>query len=318
MAIQPIGVRRSIRSQVSVLGAAILIISGCAPNTDPPHAPKMPATAPTVALPDGVTATHLADRIDRYDFHSTALNKPMAFVIVYPREYRAEGKPWPVLFFLHGLGRKETTLIDDPPSRAKLLEQPYVIVLPRGENGWYFDSPVDPTRHYAQYLDEVIGLAGRVAHVSADPARRAIGGWSAGGFGSVWVCLRHPKSFSTLATIIAVVDFPAAGTRFAVNEKTFGADPARWPEFNPLPHAAELRDHHLLLVIGEQASDAVMNERFSAALTAAGIEHEVKRLPGGHTFPTVQAGLGPVLDFVRRHIAATDSNRPAELGAPKK
>lgn len=46
-----------------------------------------------------------------------------------------------------------------------------------------------------------------------------------------------------------------------------------------------------------------MNERLSQALTTAGIAHEVKRLPGGHTFPTVQAGLGPVLDFVREHIA---------------
>lgn len=58
------------------------------------------------------------------------------------------------------------------------------------------------------------------------------------------------------------------------------------------------------LVIGEQASDAVMNERLSAALTTTKIPHEVKRLPGGHTFPVVQAGLGPVLDFVRRHIAS--------------
>lgn len=48
-----------------------------------------------------------------------------------------------------------------------------------------------------------------------------------------------------------------------------------------------------------------MNERLSATLTTAKIPHEVKRLPGGHTFPVVQAGLGPVLDFVRQHIAPT-------------
>jgi S-formylglutathione hydrolase FrmB len=183
------------------------------------------------------------------------------------------------------------------------LEQPYVIVLPRGENGWYFDSPFDPTRHYAQYLDEVIALAGRVAHLSSERSQRAIGGWSAGGFGSIWACLHHPQEFSTLATIIAVCDFPVPDSSFPVAEKTFGTDVARWPEFNPLPHAAGLRGHHILLVIGEQASDAAMNERLSTALTGAGIAHEVKRLPGGHTFPTVQAGLGPVLEFVREHIA---------------
>lgn len=174
-------------------------------------------------LPEGVTTTSLGERIQHYDFHSAALNKTMAFVVVLPRGYRAEGKAWPVLFFLHGLGRKETTLIDDATSRARLLEQPYVIVLPRGENGWYFDSPVDPTRHYAQYLDEVIALAGRVANLSTERTQRAIGGWSAGGFGSVWACLRHPQDFGTLATIIAVVDFPSAESRFPLTPATSSA-----------------------------------------------------------------------------------------------
>jgi S-formylglutathione hydrolase FrmB len=274
---------------VGMMIAVIFLLGGLGAKADP-------------ALPDGVTATPMADRIEHYDYHSAALNKKMSFVIVYPAGYSAAGKPWPVLFFLHGLGRKETTLVDDLPSRAQLLAQPYVIVLPKGENGWYFDSPYDPTRHFAQYLDEVIALAGNVAHISADPAQRAIGGWSAGGFGSIWACLRHPQEFSTLATIIAVCDFPAAGTRFPVNDKTFGTDQTRWPEFDPLSRAAQLKGINILLVIGEQASDAVMNERFSAALTAAGIPNQTKRIPGGHTFPTVQAGLGPVLDFVKQHI----------------
>ena len=255
------------------------------------------------SLPEGVTATALGERIEHFDFHSAALNKPMAFAVVYPRGYRAEGKPWPVLFFLHGLGRKETTLMDDAQCRAQLLEQPYVIVLPRGENGWYFDSPVDPARHYAQYLDEVTALAGRVANISSERSQRAVGGWSAGGFGSIWACLRHPEAFSTLATIIAVADFPASNAGFPVAVQTFGSDPARWAEYNPLPRAGDLKGHNILLVIGEQAFDAVMNERLSSALTCKSIPHEVKRLSSGHTFPTVQAGLGPVLNFVGKHIA---------------
>lgn len=264
------------------------------------------AVAQPPTLPQGVSTTPLAERIQRYDFHSAALSKPMAFAIVQPKGYSTEGSPWPVLFFLHGLGRKETTLIDDPPSRAQLLDQPYVIILPRGENGWYFDSPFDPARHYAQYLDEVIALAGRVANISPKREQRAIGGWSAGGFGSVWACLRHPEDFSTLATIIAVLDFPTPEARFPLTPKIFGTDPSRWPAFNPLPRAAELKGRHIQLVIGEKASDAVMNERFSAALTAASIPHGVKRLPGGHTFPVVQAGLGPVLDFVGKHLKPRD------------
>jgi S-formylglutathione hydrolase FrmB len=183
------------------------------PLTVAPPIPTPPGAPP---VPAGLTATYFDPRIVGYAFRSEVLGKKMAFTIVYPQDYAATGAPWPVLFFLHGLGRNEHTLIDDPSSRQKLLDQPYVIVLPKGENGWYFDSPVDPKRHYAAYLDEVMAQAARVANISAERPERAIGGWSAGGFGSVWACLHHPESFSTLATIIGVVDFPSAGTRFKV------------------------------------------------------------------------------------------------------
>lgn len=254
-------------------------------------------------LPEGVVITSLGDRIRHYDFRSVTLQKKMAFTVVLPVGYEETGKPWPVLFFLHGLGRNEKTLVEDAASREHLLAQPYVIVLPKGDNGWYFDSPFDARRQYARYLDEVVALAGKVVHVSAERSRRAIGGWSAGGFGSVWACLRHPESFSTLATIIAVVDFPASDVRFPITKEVFGTDPARWTEFNPLNRAEQLRGLNLLLVIGEKASDAAMNDRFSAKLKAAGIAHETVRLPGGHTFPTVQAGVGPVCIFVKKHLA---------------
>lgn len=253
-------------------------------------------------LPGGVTASPVEERILHYSFPSKVLKKPMAFTVVLPKGYEAAGAPWPVLFFLHGLGRNEKTLIEDSYSRALLLDQPYVIILPKGENGWYFDSPFDPSRQFASYLDEVLDVAPRVVSISTERSQRAIGGWSAGGFGSVWACLRHPDSFSTLATIIAVVDFPAPGVRFPISDKTFGTDSARWPEFNPLGRAAELKNLNILLVIGDKASDAVMNESLSEALTAAGISHEKFHLPGGHTFPTVQGGLGPVLDFVKKNL----------------
>lgn len=255
-------------------------------------------------LPEGVVLTPVEERIRHYDFPSTTLKKKMAFNVVYPAGYEETGRPWPVLFFLHGLGRNEKTLIEDPESRERLLEQPYVIVLPKGENGWYFDSPFTASRQYASYLDEVVALAGKVAHVSTQQEQRAIGGWSAGGFGSVWACLRHPESFSTLATIIAVVDFPTPKARFPISKETFGTDPARWTEFNPMNRAEALRGKNILLVIGEKASDAAMNDRLSAKLKAADIVHETLRLPGGHTFPVVQAGVGPVLQFVSRHLKA--------------
>ncbi|MGV3659269.1 MAG: alpha/beta hydrolase [Prosthecobacter sp.] len=278
-----------------------LIVSGWMLLPTYLHAQSRAQTAKKTLL-SGIVMTRVEERIRHYAFPSQVLQMKMAFSVVYPVGYEDKGKPWPVLFFLHGLGRNEKTLIEDPESKQKLLAQPYVIVLPKGENGWYFDSPFTASRQYASYLDEVVALAGKTVHISMDRSQRAIGGWSAGGFGSTWACLRHPESFSTLATIIAVVDFPAPEARFPRTPETFGTDPARWPEFNPMNRAEQLRGTSILLVIGEKATDAIMNDRLSAKLKAADIPHETLRLPGGHTFPTVQGGVGPVCDFVAKHL----------------
>ncbi len=96
-----------------------------------------------------------------------------------------------------------------------------------------------------------------------------------------------------MATIIAVVDFPAPEARFPRTPETFGTDPSRWPEFNPMNRAEQLRGLNILLVIGEKASK----------LKSADIPHETLRLPGGHTFPVVQGGVGPVCEFVKKHLA---------------
>ena len=52
------------------------------------------------ALPEGVTATSLGEKVQRYDFHSAALNKPMAFVVVQPKGYSTQGSSRPVLTFV--------------------------------------------------------------------------------------------------------------------------------------------------------------------------------------------------------------------------
>lgn len=259
----------------------------------------------------------LGDRIEHVTFRSSTLDKTMAFTVVYPAGFDPNKRDWPVMFLLHGLGRHERTLVEDDKCREMLLQQPYVIVMPKGENGWYFDSPFDAKRHYATYLDEVIGLAQQMLPISRERSHRAIGGWSAGGFGSVWACIRNPESFSTLATVIAVVDHPSAQSRFPMPENMFGKDPLKWPAFDPLNRAAELKNLNILLVIGDASSDAAMNMRLSEALTAASIKHETKHFPGGHTFPTVQAGMGPILEFVGRNIMddAHATTRPTTVPA---
>ncbi|MBC2594269.1 prolyl oligopeptidase family serine peptidase [Ruficoccus amylovorans] len=248
-------------------------------------------------------------RIRHHSFTSRALDKSMAYTAIVPEGYDESRGDWPVLFFLHGLGRNENSLTDDPTCRQLLLRQPYVIILPRGEGGWYINSPVNPAARYADYLDEVFKRTAKDYRLSTDPARRGIGGWSAGGYGSVQTVLRHPGAFTALATIIGVVDYPREDTpenplKFAVITGVFGTDPELWQAYNPLLSAKELQNVDVLVVIGDRAFDREMNERFVAELEAADVPVTVAHVPPGHTFAAIEQGLPYVLNFMRAHITA--------------
>jgi enterochelin esterase-like enzyme len=240
----------------------------------------------------------IAPRIEEVAFASAALGRERKCVVVHP----AAAAERPVLFLLHGRGRHRRSLVDLPDCRRAFLAADCWIVLPDGDDGWYIDSPVAPADRYEAALTEVIRLIGMRYPVPTDPVRRTLAGWSMGGYGAVHYAEAHPGEFGRVASLIGLLDFPRpetlpAGRNYPVPAARFGSDPAVWRRFNPLHGLAALRGKALLVVTAEDAFDRVMNEEFSAALAAAGIPHEFRRLPGGHTLAVVRAALPGLLEF---------------------
>jgi S-formylglutathione hydrolase FrmB len=208
----------------------------------------------------------------------------------------------PALWFLHGRNRHRASLLELPAAREKLLAAPFWVVLPDGEDGWYIDSPVLAGERYGSHLSLVIEATTRRFGLSKNPRRRAIGGWSMGGYGAT----RHAQAtddFGVLASVIGLLDFPRPpdlpeGRNYPVPVERFGTDEARWATLNPMGATGRLRDMSILVVTAEDAFDAVMNARFSAALSRDGIPHEYVVLPGAHTLPVVEAAVPLVLDHV--------------------
>jgi len=242
-------------------------------------------------------------RIEEITFPSAALAREMKVVVVRPGE-GGDPSACPVLYLLHGRCRHRRSLIDDPASCRALLEAQCWVVLPDGEDGWYSDTPVG---RYASNLTEVMQEIEAHYGLNPTPARRAIAGWSMGGYGAVRFAQSHPHRFGIVAAILGLLDFPRepvppADQNYPVPADRFGADPAAWSAANPLRSIEALRGKAVLVVTGTDAFDRTMNVNFSVALSAAGIPHEYRLLPGSHTFPVVRDGLPLVLEFVRRSI----------------
>jgi len=252
-------------------------------------------------------------RVEHVTFDSAVLGREMAFSVVLPEGYDPRGADWPVLFMLHGLGRHERTLIDDEPSRQILLDAQFVTVLPRGRNCWYIDAPGLPEDRYETYTKEVIALAERRYRISTERDRRAIGGWSAGGYGSARFAERHPDQFTALGTIIGLLDFPRndlpGGRNFKIPTDRFTDDPAVWKQFNPLYGAEALRGMDVLIVAADRATDFVMNEHFAKRLDELSIPYTWRVIEGGHTFEAVQAGTVILIEHMTTVLTASTNDK---------
>jgi len=248
----------------------------------------------------------LEPRVWACDFASQALGRPMRFLIVLPEGASLGGTRVPVVYFLHGRGRHERTLLEDAITRPVVLAARFAIVLPRGQDGWYVNAPAAPADRFADYLDEVLATAEEQFPVSREAAGRAIGGWSMGGYGATYTAGRRAGDFAAVASLIGVIDFPRApvgepSQNYAVPAR-FGTDPDGWRPLNPRLRLPRLRGTPHFIAYADQAFERQMNEVFIADARALGIEVEVLRLSGGHTFPMVEQSLPAALAFLERQL----------------
>lgn len=250
----------------------------------------------------------LDDRVEKVTFHSVALNRQMAFCFVLPADYASNRNDWPVLFVLHGRGRHEQSLLEDKQTRTVLLDAPFVTVMPRGEDGWYIDSPAIPDDLYESYLGELITIATRLYRISSLRSKRGISGWSMGGYGCVRYAQRHPTEFSILMPVIGLLDFPKAGLSneqiYSVPIGRFTDDTELWHQYNPLHQAGALEGAATCIVTADKAFDRIMNENYAAKLDDLSIDYTWHLLRGGHTFEIVRQAVPILVQFMSSHLVA--------------
>jgi S-formylglutathione hydrolase FrmB len=277
--------------------------------------------------PDGVsnvTISPVEPRVWRCDFKSdkipdrpgkgggkTALSG--RFLVVLPEGVRPDAAArLPVVYFLHGLGRNERTLLDGAKGsaacRERLLAARCAVVLPDARAGWYVNSLEKPGERFADYLDDVMRLAEARFPVSAEARRRGIGGWSMGGYGTMFTAVRRPGDFAAAAALIGILDYPRApiepkNQNYAVRP-CFGTDPAVWRTLNPRMAVARLRETPLFVAFATGAPERQMNEAFIASAREAGCAVETLALPGGHQFKVVEAAFPAAMDFLEKHTGS--------------
>ena len=151
-------------------------------------------------------------------------------VMVYlPRSYATRpGRRYPVAFYLHGLGGRESDwtqlgrldAVMDSLVAVGFAEM--IVVMPDGDDGWYTtwnslpsyevclrkpptlesaQSYCVPWPHYDDYVArDVVQFIDHRYRTQPVRARRAIAGLSMGGYGAVWLALAYPDVFTAAAS----------------------------------------------------------------------------------------------------------------------
>ena len=240
---------------------------------------------------------------------SDCLQAEVPFSVLLP-----EGAgPFPVLYDLHGLMRREEPYDPAPTERSFFegVEAPFepemringqafespqawvnsmgvALVKVNGGAGWYLDSPrVETSQYESHVIREVIPYVEQTFPIIGTQETRGLSGHSMGGFGIINFLCRHPELFSVAALHCASLRFMPPDDHRGSYIETLMSDEELSAAFPADFLNALLRpDLALRITVGENDAPRLIRENrtLHQFLTEQHQPHFYEETPGGHEY----------------------------------
>lgn len=237
---------------------------------------------------------------------------------------------YPVLYFLHGLGDNEQSLmnsgelnlIENLKDQHKIGE--FLIVTPRGGANFYINSRDGRVRYGDFFLREFIPFIERKYRIAMGKNTRGISGVSMGGYGALRMAFAHPELFGSASAHSAALVASPRMLNSALNSNSelaqvlgqaFGkpVDMPFWNANSPFVIARKnillIRNTKIYFDCGAEDDYGfeVGAQSLHEQLNADKIKHEFHLYPGSHGLSFFLAHLGESLQF---HSTAFNGPRP--------
>jgi S-formylglutathione hydrolase FrmB len=264
-------------------------------------------------------------RVDCNALSSRILHKAIHYCVLLPDSYdKSPAEKYPVLYFLHGLGDNEQTLINTGTwdviegLRRDHKIGDFLIVTPEGDRSFYINSADGDFRYSDFFLRELMPYIEKKYRVRPGRRSRGITGMSMGGYGALRFAFAYPALFGSVSAQSAAL---ITESRQEVNDELtsdsplgelFGdvfGDPisaAYWAANSPFDLArknqAALKSTAIYFNCG--ANDSYGFEKGAAALdrqlTREGLKHEYHLYPGSHSLPYFLTHISETFEFHSR------------------
>jgi S-formylglutathione hydrolase FrmB len=261
-------------------------------------------------------------RIDCSAFRSHILHRDVRFCVMLPSNYETEPKTqYPVLYFLHGLGENEQTLlqsggwglIEDLRRDHKVGE--FLMVAPEGRGSFFINAADGRERYSDFFLTEFLPFIETKYRVIRERKSRGVTGLSMGGYGALRFAFAHPELFGSVSAQSPALmtesprevdaDLRDAGPFARLLGNVFGnpINVAHWNQNNPFllarKNQAQLKTEAIYINCGQQDEYgfAASAEQMHKQLLAEKIRHEFHLYPGGHNAEYFLSHLGETIEF---------------------
>jgi S-formylglutathione hydrolase FrmB len=227
--------------------------------------------------------------VDTIKVISPSMNKNIKTCVIMPVGYQAKGKPYPVLYLLHGYSGDYKNWVNRYPVIKELSDQyGMLIVCPDGGySSWYFDSPVDTTFRYETFLiKELIEKIDGDFNTLKSPVGRAISGISMGGHGALYLAFRHPDQFGAAGSMSGGVDIRPFRDQWDISKRLGNIDqyPGNWEKNTVINLVDRIMNSNLAIIFDCGTEDFFINvnRQLHQKMLDLKIPHDYIERPGAH------------------------------------
>ncbi len=265
-----------------------------------------PAQAATATGPARPVSFGGKGKVQDQTIFSQSINKSLPYRVYLPRDYETSGKRYPVLYMLHGYGGNYVEwdaygllgIADDLMGGAQI--QPFIIVLPSGEQSYWVNQANCGPR-WADYVSQdLVKFMDATYRTLPRFDKRAIGGLSMGGHGSLQIAFNHPEVFKIIGAHSPTLRTEGSGPSFFGNIAYYATlDPIS------LARTKDLSSYFIWLDIGmDDSAWRPRAEELHQVLLDRGKAHTWKLFEGGHLS---QYWASHIIDYLQYYNAAFGS-----------
>jgi S-formylglutathione hydrolase FrmB len=274
----------------------------------------------------GAGSLHAASRVDCSELPSKVLGRSVPYCVLLPPSYDAQKtQRYPVLYYLHGLGDNEQSLIngggwsiyDEQLSQNKIGE--FLIVSPNEFRSFAVNSRDGRVKYEDFFVREFMPAIEKKYRIKPGRSARGVMGISMGGFGALHYAFKYPQLFVSVSTHMAALREQLPKNVEGVPEgkllgDIFGQpiDETYYQANSPFTLArkaprAQLRSLKIYFDCGSEDSYRfdIGAEQLHKLLQARGVPHEFHIYPGSHDMVYVLQHFAASLQWHSRAFGLT-------------